>query len=92
MTDPSTGDRAKALHDLAETRGWTELHAVYDEQRAAYVRRLGNDLLRKGAEIDQRDIDYHAGFFDAWRQILAQPDKAEKRFEKEALRETRGPS
>lgn len=64
---------------------------MFVEERDKYARRLGNDLLRKGAEIDQREIDYWAGFFDAWRAILAQPDRAEKRFEK-ALRKQEGSS
>lgn len=79
------GNRAKALHELKEHRGWQELHDVYSDVFKRWQRHVATDLLRNGAEINQREIDYQRGFMDAWQTILAQPDRAEKRFE-EALR------
>ena len=84
MDDTQKGDRARLLHDLSETPGWNELRRIYEEQLARYTRTVTGDLLRTG-NIDQRDIDRNRGYFEAWRNILAQPELSEKRFE-EALR------
>lgn len=79
------GNRAKALHELSEHRGWQELKEIYDDTLRKWQRHVATDFLRNGAEVDQREIDYQRGYMDAWQTILAQPDQAEKRFEK-ALR------
>ena len=79
------GDRTRLLKELTLHAGWTELHRVHKEKREAYAERLAKELLRKGAVFDQRELDYQAGYFDAWRSILAEPKQAEKRFE-DALR------
>lgn len=90
MSDPTDlGDAAKALHELSQHRGWPALHAAYERSRTKYVERLTSTLLRDRAEADQRDIDYHAGYFQAWADLLAEPEKAERRFERAARRDER---
>jgi hypothetical protein len=82
VTDLSgLGDRAKALAKLKGTDGWKTLGEIYTERRIAYQAKVGRDVLRRGYEINQREIDYNAGYFFGVQQLLDKPEQFEQQME-----------
>jgi hypothetical protein len=74
--------RARRLKTLAETVGWQELCDVFEERRNNWALTAGNDLLRKNSTINQRDIDWRAGFIAGCEWLLANPDAVEGNLER----------
>ena len=64
------------LHALSETDGWRILRETFGKQRDQYYEQLSRNLM-KGAEIDQRKLDYNRGFFDSIEDLLEAPENAE---------------
>jgi hypothetical protein len=75
------GDRAKALAKLKGTDGWRTLKEIYEERRVDYVRVLGKKALLRGAEFNQREIDFNAGYFYGVQSLLGKPEQFEKNME-----------
>lgn len=78
-------DRVEQLADIAgplvalkETDGWRLLQKTFTVQKTKYYDDLTKTLMKKGSEIDQRELDYNVGFFDSIEQLLAAPENAEK--------------
>lgn len=65
--------------------GWDILAETFERQRQSYYDRLARDLM-KGAEIDQRKLDYNRGFFESVEQLLEAPQNAEKILERAVKR------
>lgn len=67
--------RLARIASLKTTTGWDELEAELNRAEARYWKRHQADI-RSGKPVDQRELDYMRGKFDAIKVILKQPDKA----------------
>ena len=74
---------AKVFGELQEQRGWQRLIARLDKERAEYLLDIAKRLL-DGYQVDQREIDFMAGFYKGADYVLRHPQKAEESFEKAA--------
>ena len=74
----------EAMRELEQTEGWKILKKAFEFQRKTYYEKLSRDLM-KGAEIDQRKLDYNRGGMDRLEELLEGPANAEKVF-KSAVR------
>jgi hypothetical protein len=72
------GDIAVPLLSLKDTDGWRMLQKTFEAQKAKYYDDLTQSLMKKGAEIDQRELDYNRGFFASIEDLLEAPENAEK--------------
>lgn len=79
-------DIAEPLRAVAETDGWLILQKTFAKQKADYYEKLTRSLMKKGVEINQRELDYNQGFFDSVEQLLEAPENAEKILRKAADR------
>jgi hypothetical protein len=88
MTDIGLlGDRTKALAKLRETEGWKVLSEIYAEKKTKYVGLIGRQVLSR-IKLDQRELDFRAGYFRGISDLLGAPDAIEQVMEA-ALQEQR---
>jgi hypothetical protein len=66
--------QARRLKGLSETDGWQELQQVFTDRKNKWAVALANDLLRKDSTINQREVDWRAGFVAGCEWILSNPD------------------
>lgn len=69
-------NRAIALRELATSTAWAELRAIADERRQEFFRTFAKTLMR-GEPVDQRKVDYTAGYYQGIADLLRAPEKAE---------------
>lgn len=69
------------LRDLTSTPGWKVLEEIFEAQKAKYYADLSRSLMR-GADIEQRKLDFNRGLFEGMEQLLKSPEDAEKVFER----------
>lgn len=75
LQEVATRQRNARIAALKDTTGWDELEAELNRAEARYWKRHQADV-KIGKPIDQRELDYMRGKFDAIKTILKQPDKA----------------
>jgi hypothetical protein len=75
------GDRAQELRVLKNQPGWRVLVELFKEHRDSEERRLARQLLRAGAEISQRDVDFTRGFLAGAKWLLDNPDRIQRDFD-----------
>jgi hypothetical protein len=73
-------DRAKKLAALQKTDGWLRLMVAARKEK--FSRNLADRLLVQGVAVDQREVDYRAGFFAGCEWLLGSVDHAEESLEK----------
>lgn len=74
---------ARIFGELMEQRGWQRLMERLTKEREEYLRDVAVRLL-DGRQVDQREIDFMAGFYKGALYVLKHPEQAEKSFEKAA--------
>jgi hypothetical protein len=80
-------EQAQRLHALAKHPSWHELKAIVEREEAKFVAAHGASFLRRGCLLDQRDIDFKAGFIAGAKWLLAKPAKAEATLEQALQKE-----
>jgi hypothetical protein len=79
-------DRGKKLAALQKTDGWAELRLMVAARKEKFSRNLADRLLVQGVAVDQREVDYRAGFFAGCEWLLGSVDHAEESLEKALVR------
>jgi hypothetical protein len=69
--------------ELREHLGWRRLYERVKEQREGFVNWIARRLMQ-GEPVDQREIDFHRGYFWGALDTLERPEKAEENLEKAA--------
>jgi hypothetical protein len=63
------------LAKLADQPGWPIWQQYITEKRRAYYLNLASVLAHSPNPVDQRNLDYRRGYWDAARQLLAHPTR-----------------
>lgn len=85
-TDPKfrvIAEDARVFGELMEQRGWQRLIQRLEGEKEEYLLDIAKRLL-DGRQVDQREIDFMAGFFKGALYVLKHPEKAEESFTKAA--------
>lgn len=77
----SLTNRATVLAELKTLPAWEELGRVVAERKEAFYRSMTKRLIG-GEEINQREIDRAAGYYEGLEDLLRAPDKAETRMKR----------
>ena len=77
---------ARIFTELMEQPGWKRLRERLTREEDEYLLDVARRLLdgRKELVVDQREIDFMAGFWKGAKYVLLHPEKAEQSFEKAA--------
>lgn len=73
----------RLLGELQEHVGWRRLYERVKEDRARFMGAIARRLMA-GEKVDQREIDFHRGFYYGALWILGHPEEAEKSLERAA--------
>jgi hypothetical protein len=77
-------ERTAQLSDLKKLREWQTLCEVMEGKRERYFRNLAHELIHGKEEVDQRKLDFYRGFWAGVFYLLANPEQAEREFERAA--------
>lgn len=77
----------RSIAALKDTAGWDALTAEAQRAEERYWKRHRADV-RQGKPVDQRELDYMRGTFDALRALLKQPEKAARQLDRAEEAET----
>lgn len=88
-TDPKfrvIAEDARIFGELMEQPGWQRLIERIEREKDEYLHDIARRLLdgRKEIAVDQREIDFMAGFYKGALYVLKHPEVAEKSFTKAA--------
>ena len=91
MTDPNLMDDVERELEtepdlivvLERNRGWLSLVSRLEGRRAAKERILMGKILIRGEAVEQREIDYLRGYFDALDWMVGLPAKMRKKLKEE---------
>lgn len=78
--------RAARIEALLSVPGWDDLTSEIEEAEERYWRNH-RARLTSGEPVDQREIDFMRGKFDAAKQLLKQPVRAQRILAKDAEKE-----
>jgi hypothetical protein len=76
-------ERAHRFSGLKENPAWAELYEEVKRKKKNYMEGFARRLMA-GELVDQREIDYHRGFYQGAVWILAHPEEAEAALERAA--------
>lgn len=82
-------DKRQLFATLKQHPAWPQLLDHYKELRVRYERQLGARLMG-GAELDQREVDFHRGYWHGVFAVLASPEAAEQAWMSAELKASRG--
>jgi ClpP class serine protease len=68
---------------LERNRGWMSLVSRIEGRRAAKERILMAKIFTRGEAIDQREVDYLHGYFDALDWMTGLPERVRKKLKEE---------
>lgn len=68
---------------LERNRGWLALRSHIEGRREARERKLVNAFLGRGEPVDQRQVDYLRGYFDAMDWMLSLPRRMQTKLKEE---------
>ncbi len=80
----AVADDARVFGSLKQHQGWIRLIERIKKEEQSFMLSLAQRLLKTGAEIPQREIDYMAGFYKGAMYVLMHPEEAEQSFERAA--------
>lgn len=75
--------RSERMAKIAQTEGWDELKEEFKRKKERQLKALISKFVN--GNFDQREADWHRGFWAGCEWLLANPDMAEKSVER-ALR------
>jgi hypothetical protein len=78
------GERTVQLSNLKKQPEWKTLREIMEGKRERYFAQLARELVHGRGEIDQRKLDFQRGFWAGVFYLLANPEAAEREFEKAA--------